>query len=165
MVQSLVTRLENVVISFLSCFVLIYLIVFYNWLFHTEVADLRILIHSVFVDLFCLSNWFLYLLVADRLFGWLFSYFVVVVVVVVVGWLVGLVGWLVLVHSGTGWLLRRLAAPRSFPLLDFTEHKSSTDHNGWQRTSQIWNVTHSLSLFRGTEPWPEHLHIRYCTIS
>ena len=36
---------------------------------------------------------------AGRLFGWLFSYYCFFIVV---GWLIGLVGWLALVHSGAG---------------------------------------------------------------
>ena len=78
---------------------------------------------------------------ADRLFGWLFSYFFFFVV----GWLVGLVGWLWFILVLVDCLL---GCTTIISLLDFTKHKSSADHNGWQPgckwTFQIWNVTHCL---------------------
>ena len=78
---------------------------------------------------------------ADRLFGWLFSYFFLFVV----GWLVGLVGWLWLILVLVDCSLGRTMI---ISLLDFTENKSIADHMGWQPgckwTSQIWNVTHCL---------------------
>ena len=107
----------------LSCFCYDILNCFYNWMFssvrkgHTK----RILIHSAFVDLFCLSNWFLYLLVG-LLIGCLVGCLVIFLVFVFVGWLVGLVGWLwfilVLVDCSLG-------RTTIISLLDFTEHKSS----------------------------------------
>ena len=85
---------------------------------------------------------------ADQLFGWLFNY---ICFFVVVGCLVGLVGWLCFILVLVDCSLVRTTI---ISLLDFTEHKSSADNNGWQpgckRTSQIWNVTHCLgALGRG----------------
>ena len=71
---------------------------------------------------------------ADQLCGWLFNYFCFFVVV---GWLVGLVGWLCLIQVLADCSLVRTTI---IALLDCTEHKSSADHNGWQpgcKTSQI----------------------------
>ena len=105
----------------------------------------RILIPSTFVDSFCLSTELVSKFVswtADRLFGWLFSY-----LFPLFGWSVGF-GWLVGFSSPWCWLTAHLTAPWSFHSLVSQEHKSSTDHKGWQSrcnwTSQIWNVVHCL---------------------
>ena len=106
----------------------------------------RILIPITFFGSFCLSNWFLYLLVG-LLIGCLVDCLVICFL-----WLVGrsvLVGWLVDFSSFWCWLTARLTAPWSFHSLHgFTEHKSSADHSGWHPgckwTSQIWNVAHCL---------------------
>ena len=93
-------------------FVLIYLIVFITDCFIRKWCTKRILIPSTFVGSFCLSNWFLYLLVG------LLSGCLVGCLVICFLWLVGrsvFVGWLVLVHSdGWCWLTARLTAKRSF---------------------------------------------------
>ena len=107
----------------------------------------RILIPGAFVALFCLSNWFLYLLhglLIGNLFGCL-------VIAFFFGWLV---------RFGSFWfnlVLVDCSLDRTMiiiSLIGFTEHKSSTNHNGWQPeckwTSQIWNVAHYLgALDRG----------------
>ena len=72
-------------------FVLIYLIVFITDCFIRKWCTKRILIPSTFVGSFCLSNWFLYLLV-----GLLSGCLVGCLVICFFGWLVGrfsLVGW------------------------------------------------------------------------
>ena len=93
-------------------FVLIYLIVFITDCFIRKWCTKRILIPSTFIGSFCLSNWFLYLLVG------LLSGCLVGCLVICFLWLVGrsvFVGWLDLVHSdGWCWLTARLTAIRSF---------------------------------------------------
>ena len=118
MVESLVLQLENVVISFLLCLCfdlhrwsldmdksLHHLTVFITDCFirkrHTK------MIPSTFVVLFCVSNWFLYLLV-----GLLMGYLVGCYVIFFFNWSV-LVSWLVF-GSFWCWLTARLTAPRSF---------------------------------------------------
>ena len=93
-------------------FVLIYLILFITDCFIRKWCSKRILIPSTFVGSFCLSNWFLYLLVG------LLSGCLVGCLVICFLWLVGrsvFIGWLVLVHSHVWcWLTARLTALRSF---------------------------------------------------
>ena len=109
----------------------------------------RISIPSAIVGLFCLSNWFLYLLV-----GLLIGCSVCCLVAFFFGWLVGrfwLVGWFWFILVPVDCSLDHTT---TISLLGFTEHKSSADHNGWQPgrkwTSQIWNVAHCLeTLGRG----------------
>ena len=85
---------------FYYVFGLIYLIVFITDCFIRTWHIKRILIPGAFVALFCMSNWFLYLLdglLIGWLVVWLFSYCFLL-------WLVDSF-WFVLVHSGAGWLL------------------------------------------------------------
>ena len=145
MVESLVTQLENVVISSLLCFCFDLRNCVYNRLFYTEVAHQKN-IDSQYVCSFILFEQLVSIFAswtADRLFGWLFSY-----LFSLVGWSVGF-GWLVGFSSFWCWSTARLTAPATIiPLLGFTKHKSSVDHKGWKPgckwTSQIWNVAHCL---------------------
>ena len=127
--------------------VLIYLIVFITDCFIRKWCTKRILIPSTFVGSFCLSNWFLYLLVG-LLSGCLVGC-LVICFLWLVGWSVGF-RWLVGFNSFWRLVLVDGSLDRTtiISLLGFTEHKSSADHKGWQPgckwTSQIWNVAHFL---------------------
>ena len=81
------------------------------------------MIPSTFVVLFCVSNWFLYLLV-----GLLTGHLVGYVIFSLIGrfWLVGWF-WFILVLVDCS-----LDRTTIISLIGFTEHKSSADHNGWQ---------------------------------
>ena len=135
-------------------FVLIYLIVFITDCFIWKWRTKRILVPSTFVGSFCL----LVGLLIDCLVGCLVICFL---------WLVGrsvLVGWLVLVHLGAGWLL-------AWPHHDhFTHWFHRTQVQRWPQKLAAWvqvDITNlkRCSLFRGTGLWPMHLHIRYFATS
>ena len=114
MVESLVISWGMLSYRLYHVFVLIYLIVFITDCFIRKWCTKRILIPSTFVGSFCLSNWFLYLLVGCL---YLLSGCLVGCLVICFLWLVGrsdFVGWLVLVHSdGWCWLTARLTTIRS----------------------------------------------------
>ena len=109
-VESLVTQLENVVISSLLCFCFDLRNCVYNRLFYTEVAH-QTNIDSQYVCWFILFEQLVSIFAswtADRLFGWLFCY-----LFSLVGWSVGF-GWLDGFSSFWCWLTARLAPLRSF---------------------------------------------------
>ena len=90
-VDSFAIQLENIVISFLLCFCFDLLNCVYNWLCYMKCYTERILIPSAFVESFCLSNWFLYLL-GGLLIGCLVGCLVIIfLLLLLVGWLVGFV--------------------------------------------------------------------------
>ena len=150
-------RCDIVFIMFLFWFTLLF---FYKWLFRTQVAHLKnidslsvwwFILFEQLVSIF--ASW-----TADGLFGWLFSYFCFCFCC----WLVSRFGWLALVHSGAGWLL-------AWPHHDhFTPWFHRTRVQRWPQwlaaQVDIANLK-CYSLFRGTEPRPVHLHIRYFKIS
>ena len=115
-------------------FVLIYLIVFITDCFIRKWCTKRILIPSTFVGSFCLSNWFLYLLVG------LLSGCLVGCLVICFLWLVGrsvFAGWLVLHDDVIKWK----HFPRNWPFVRGI-HRSAVNspHKGQWRGALIFSL-------------------------